>query len=92
MWSPASASRTTSRLVSVSAPPAASCRQRPSPGDRLQAAVVAATAEHPLGGGDLDMADVAGGALGAAVEPAPEDEAGADAGAHLDEQQVVGPG
>ena len=66
--------------------------QRPSAGDRLEAAVVAAAAEHPFCGGDLHMADVAGGALGSAVEPAPEDEAGADAGAHLDEQQVVRPG
>jgi len=40
--------------------------------------------------GDVDVADVAGGALGAAVDASVGDDAAADAGADLDEQQVLG--
>ena len=39
--------------------------------------------------GDGDVPEVAGRALGAAVEPAVGDDAGADAGGDLDEEQVV---
>ena len=38
---------------------------------------------------DLDVADVAGAALRAAVEPAVRDDAGADAGPDLDDDDVV---
>ena len=59
-------------------------------GDRFQAAEVAAAADDVVVVGDVDVADVAGGALGAAVDAAVGDHAAADAGADLDEQQVVG--
>ena len=59
-------------------------------GDRFQTAQVAAAADDVVVVGDVDVADVAGGALGAAVDAAVGDHAAADAGADLDEEQVVG--
>ena len=58
-------------------------------GHGLDAAPVAAPAQGVAGVGDLHVAEVAGGAVGAPVdEPAGHDPA-ADAGGDLDEQQVV---
>ena len=73
-------------------------RQRPSErgagGERLEASAVAARARHVGAARDVDVADVAGGALGAALQESARDDAGADAGRHLHEDQVVdvGPG
>src|SRR5690606_15716073 len=58
-------------------------------GDRLQAAGVAAAARDVVGAGHPDVPDVAGGALGPAVQPPAGDDAAADAGADLDEEQVL---
>ena len=58
-------------------------------GDGLEAADVAAAAHGVDVVGHLDVAEVAGRALGAAAQRAVADDAAADAGRHLDEQQVV---
>ena len=63
---------------------------RAAAGDRFEAAEVAAAADDVVVVGDVDVADVAGGALGAAVDAAVGDDAAADAGADFDEQQVGG--
>ena len=65
-------------------------RHRAAAGDGLKAADVPASAHDVVVVGDVDVADVAGGTLGAAVDAAVGDDAAADAGADLDEQQVVG--
>ena len=62
--------------------------QRGAAEQRLQAADVAAGADRPVRV-DLDVADVAGAAVGAPVDLAVEVDAAADAGADLDEQEVV---
>ena len=62
--------------------------QRGAAEQRLQAADVAARAHRPVAV-DLDVPDVAGRPVGAAVHLAVEVDAAADAGADLDEQQVV---
>ena len=58
-------------------------------GQRLEAAEIAAAADDRRVIDDLDVADVAGTALGAAVEVAVRDDAGPDAGADLDDHHVV---
>src|SRR6478735_11808922 len=58
---------------------------RGSAGDGLEAADVAARAEHLGGVGCGDVTEVAGGADGSAVQTAAADDAGADAGCDLDE-------
>src|SRR4051812_10105825 len=63
--------------------------ERAAAGDGFQAARVAAAADDVVVPGDPDVADVAGGALGAAVDVAVGDDAAADAGADLDEEQVL---
>ena len=57
-------------------------------GDGLEAAGVAAPADHRLVPRELDVPHVAGRALGAAVDPTVGDDPAADAGRDLDEQQV----
>ena len=67
-------------------------RARPSAaaaGQRLEAADVAAAADDRRIVGDLDVADVAGAALGAAVEPAAGDDPGPDARPDLHDDDVV---
>ena len=61
---------------------------RAAAGHGLQAAAVAAAADLEVAG-HVDVADVARRALGAAVDPALGDDPAADAGADLDEEQVV---
>src|SRR5690606_32648263 len=63
-------------------------------GECLEAAAVAARARHLGSAGDVDVAEVAGGALGAALQEAAGDDACADAGGDLHEDEVVdvGPG
>ena len=63
--------------------------ERAPAGDGLEAARVAAAADDVLASVDDDVADVAGGALGAAVDGAAGDDAAADAGADLDVEQVL---
>ena len=58
-------------------------------GERLEAADVAASADDALVVGDLDVADVACAALGAAMEHPPDHDAGADPGSDLDEHDVL---
>ena len=58
-------------------------------GDRLEAAEVAAGAEDVAAVGCGDVAEVAGRALGAPVQLAAADDARADAGGHLDEDEVL---
>ena len=58
-------------------------------GKGLEAADVAAPADDARIVDDLDVADVAGTALGAAMEPAVADDPGADARADLDDDDVV---
>ena len=65
-------------------------RERLTSRDRLQAADVAASADHVGAVRRPDVADVAGRAAGAAVDVPVGDDAAADPGADLDEQQVVG--
>ena len=62
--------------------------QRPSAGDRFEAAGLAAAAARGGVVGDVDVPDVAGRAAVAAVQPAVGDQAAADAGGHLHEEQV----
>ena len=64
--------------------------ERPPRRDRLEAAAVAAVARHVFAARDVHVPDVAGRALGAALQEAAGDDPGADAGRHLDEDQVVG--
>ena len=56
-------------------------------GDRLEAADVPAAAHHVVVVADVDVPDVAGRAVGAAVHVPAGDDARADAGADLHEQQ-----
>ena len=67
--------------AAIAAPPASASRQPTLP----QLQMIASA----LVGGDADVADVAGGALGAAVDAAVDDDPAADPGGDLDEQQVV---
>lgn len=60
-----------------------------SSGQRLQAAGVAASADDLPARGSRDVTDVAGAALGAAVQPSARDQAGADARADLEIDQVL---
>ena len=60
-----------------------------APGERLEAADVAAPADHRRVVDDLDVPDVAGRALRPAVDAAVRDDPGADAGADLDDDDVV---
>ena len=60
-----------------------------SGGDRLEAAEVAAAALDVAGPGDAHVPEVAGRALGAALQLAAGDDAGADAGGDLDQHEVV---
>ena len=81
---------TTSRLEVASTPVARSrAGDRRPAGDGLEAADVAAAAHGVDVVGDLDVAEVAGRALGAAAQLAVADDPAADAGGDLDEQQVV---
>ena len=66
-------------------------RHRAASRERLEAADVPAAAGDLLGAldRDADVADVAGGALGAAVDAAADDDPAADPGTDLDEQQVL---
>ena len=81
--------RTTSREFWASMPcDAQPRRHRPAARHGLEAAAVAAAADL-LVAGNVDVADVAGRALRAAVDPAIGDDPAADAGRDLDEQQVV---
>ena len=57
--------------------------------DRLEAAGVAAAAQHVVGAAHADVPEVAGGALGAALQDAAGHDAGADAGGDLDQDEVV---
>ena len=83
-------SATTSRLPCTSRPLVRQLLgEGAAAGHRLDAAPVAAAAERVAGVGDLDVAEVAGGALGAAVDVAADDDPGADAGGDLDVEQVV---
>ena len=65
------------------------CGERGPGGHGLEAAGVAAAAGHVVGAGHADVAEVAGDAGGAALQPAAGDDAGADAGRDLDQHQVV---
>ena len=76
--------RTTSRLWVASSPLGQPLRERLAAGDRLEAADVAAAADDVLAARDPDVADVAGGAPGAAVDVAVGDDPAADPGADLD--------
>ncbi len=58
-------------------------------GDGLEAAGVAAPAEHVAGAGGGGVAEVARGPHRPAVQPAAADDPGADAGRDLDEEQVL---
>ena len=58
-------------------------------GERLKAAVVAAAAEHVVAARHPDVAEVPGRAVGAALELAAADDAGADSRGDLDEEEVV---
>ena len=83
--------RTTSRLLGASTPAAASRSASAwPPAIGLEAADVAAAADDVLVAGRADVADVAGRAVRAAVDVAVGDDAAADAGADLDEEQVLG--
>ena len=87
---PARARATTSRLdaaVDARSPPAGG--DRGAAGDGLEAAHVAAPADRVDVVGDLDVAEVAGGALGAAAQRPVADDPAADPGRNLDEHQVV---
>ena len=87
---PPRARATTSWLeVRVDARGAQPAGDRRPAGHRLEAADVAAAAHGVDVVGHLDVAEVAGGALGAATQRAVADDAAADAGGDLDEQQVV---
>ena len=68
--------------------------ERRAGGQRLEAPAVAALARHVGTARDVDVADVARRALGAALQVPARDDAGADAGRDLHEHQVVdvGPG
>ena len=63
--------------------------ERGAAGERLEAADVAAAADDRRVVDDLDVADVAGTALGAAMEAAVGDDPGADARPDLDDDDVV---
>ena len=67
----------------------AGAAERPAAGQRLEAADVAAAADDGRIVGDLDVADVAGAALGAAMEAAVRDDPRADPGPDLDDDDVV---
>ena len=64
-------------------------RHGPPAGERLEAAPVAAPADDVVVVGHVDVADVAGRAVGAAVHVTAGDDARADAGAHLHEEQEL---
>src|SRR5690625_1766857 len=63
-------------------------------GDSLETAGVATPAQGVVGVADLDVSEVAGGALRAAAQRAVGDDAGTDPGRDLDEDEIVdvGPG
>ena len=63
--------------------------ERSAAGHRLEAADVAAATEDRRVVGDLDVADVTGRALCAAMEEPVADQPGADARADLDEDDVA---
>ena len=65
-------------------------RDRPAGRPRLDAAELAAAAERRLGRVELDVADIAGSAATAAIDLAAGHDAAADAGAGLDEEEVIG--
>ena len=77
------------RAAALCAAACAGPPERGAAGERLEAADVAAAADDRRVVGDLDVADVAGTPLGAAMEAAVGDDPGADAGADLDDDDVV---
>ena len=84
---------TTSRLLTAFVPASVSASASASPaGQGLEAADVAAVADHLVVAGDPDVADVARRALRAAMDVPAGDDAAADPGADLDHQEVLGVG
>ena len=85
---PASTWCTTSRLERVGRPELVQpAGEGAAAGDGLEAADVPAAAHHVVVVADVDVADVAGRAVGPAVHVPAGDDARPDAGADLDEQQ-----